>query len=66
VAGYGRRATDEWLMRGTDVTLAFPQMVCVLLFVSLIGRDPWMLVIGTTVAQQCSHPPGDDLPCCWG
>ena len=45
VAGYTRGWLDSLLMRAQDVILAFPQLVFVLLFVSLIGPKDWLIVV---------------------
>jgi len=44
-AAYARGWTDEALMRLTDVVLAFPQIVLVLLLVSTLGPQPWLIVL---------------------
>lgn len=45
LAAYSRGATDDVLMRGMDVILAFPQIVFVLLFVSLLGPKLGLIVV---------------------
>ncbi len=45
LAAYSRSALDDVLMRGMDVILAFPQIVFVLLFVSLLGPRLWLIVL---------------------
>jgi peptide/nickel transport system permease protein len=45
VAGYSQSVLDDVLMRGMDVVLAFPQIVFVLLFVSLLGPKLWLIVL---------------------
>lgn len=45
VAGYSRGAVDELTMRSLDVLLIFPQIILVLLFVSLIGPQLWLIVL---------------------
>ena len=45
LAGYMRGWVDSVLMRGVDVLLAFPQIVLVLLFVALLGSEPWLIVL---------------------
>jgi peptide/nickel transport system permease protein len=50
VAGYSRSWLDDVLMRTMDVPLAFPQMVLVLLFVSLIGPKLWLIVAFVAIA----------------
>lgn len=50
VAAYSRNKLDNILMRPLDVMLAFPNIVLVLLFVSLIGPKPWLIVLLVAVA----------------
>ncbi len=45
VAGYTRDAVDDTVMRLLDVVLAFPQIVLVLLFVSILGPKVWLIVL---------------------
>ena len=45
LAAYSRSALDDVLMRGMDIILAFPQIVFVLLFVSLLGPKLWLIVL---------------------
>ncbi len=49
VAGYARTAVSEVIMRALDVLLAFPQIVFVLLLVSVLGPQVWLLVLGVGV-----------------
>jgi len=49
-AAYSRSVLDEVLMRSTDLLLAFPQIVLVLLFVSLIGPKLWLIVLLVALA----------------
>jgi peptide/nickel transport system permease protein len=44
VAGYSRGYLDALLMRTMDLLLAFPTIVLVLLFISLIGTKLWLIV----------------------
>ena len=44
-AGYARAAVDEVIMRILDVFLAFPQIVLVLLLVSVLGPRLWLIVL---------------------
>jgi peptide/nickel transport system permease protein len=57
VAGYTGGWLDEVLMRGNDVVLAFPQVVFVLLFVSLLGPQLWLIVllVGLTWMPQVAR-----------
>jgi peptide/nickel transport system permease protein len=52
-AGYRRGAPDAVVMRAVDVLLAFPQIVFVLLLVSVAGASNWLLVL----AVGLSHAP---------
>jgi peptide/nickel transport system permease protein len=45
VAAYRGGKTDIVLMRLMDVLLAFPALVFTLLFVSVVGPKPWLLVL---------------------
>lgn len=51
VAPYYGGATDVILMRIMDVLLAFPALLFTLLFVSVIGPTPWLLVTLVTVGM---------------
>jgi peptide/nickel transport system permease protein len=44
-AAYARGVLDEVLMRGMDVVLAFPLIILVLLFVSMLGSNLWLIVL---------------------
>lgn len=50
VAGYSQNWFDNVAMRTLDIVLAFPQIVLVLLFVSLIGAETWLIVLLVGVA----------------
>jgi peptide/nickel transport system permease protein len=50
VAGYGGTRLDNPLMRAMDVLLAIPNIVLVLLFVSLLGSRLWLIVLLVAVA----------------
>ena len=50
-AAYRRRWAETALMRGVDVLLAFPQLVFVLLVVSVLGAPAWLLVLTVAIAQ---------------
>jgi peptide/nickel transport system permease protein len=45
VAGYGRRRVDEAIMRSLDVLLAIPVLVFALLFISMLGSSPALIVV---------------------
>jgi peptide/nickel transport system permease protein len=44
-AGYSRKRLDKVLVWSMDVLLAFPGLVMVLLFVSLLGSSAWLIVV---------------------
>lgn len=52
-AAYFRRRVDSVLMRAMDVLLAFPQIVLVLLLISVVGSKLWLIVL----AVAFSHLP---------
>jgi len=45
VAAYLGGWPDEFISRAADVALAFPPIILALLFVSLLGPNPWLLVV---------------------
>jgi peptide/nickel transport system permease protein len=45
LAGYLKGLLDEVVMRLLDVAMAFPQIILALLFVSILGPKPWLLVL---------------------
>ena len=45
VAAYSRNLLDDVIMRTLDVLYAFPYIVLVLLFVSLLGSHVWLIVL---------------------
>jgi peptide/nickel transport system permease protein len=51
VAAYRRGKTEMVIMRSIDVMLAIPQLVFVLLIVSVMGAKIWLLVVAVTLAQ---------------
>jgi peptide/nickel transport system permease protein len=53
IAGYSRGLAGDVLMGATDVVLAFPQIVLVILFVSVLGPELWLIALITAV----SHAP---------
>lgn len=53
VAGYARGWLDEVIMRVCDVVLAFPQIVLVLVLLSVAGPERWLVVVVVGV----SHAP---------
>ncbi len=44
-AGYLGGMVDEILMWFSDVVMAFPQIVLAIVFVSMVGPQPWLIVI---------------------
>jgi peptide/nickel transport system permease protein len=57
IAAYSRGWLDDVLMRGNDVVLAFPQIIFVLLAVSVIGPKLWLIVltVGLTHAPRVAR-----------
>lgn len=57
IAGYFGGKLDEILMRGSDVLLAFPQLVLALLAITVIGPKAWLIVavIGLTHAPRVAR-----------
>lgn len=51
VAAYRRKMTEMVIMRTVDVMLAIPQLVFVLLIVSVIGAKTWLVVVAVTLCQ---------------
>lgn len=49
-AGYARNWIDDALMRTMDVVLAFPAIVLVLLFISMVGPKQWLIALMVGVA----------------
>jgi peptide/nickel transport system permease protein len=45
IAGCGRRWVDEAIMRSLDVLLAVPVLVFALLFISMLGSSPLLIVV---------------------
>src|SRR5471032_3414288 len=45
LAGLSRRRLDQWITWLADVSLAFPDLILVLLIVSMLGRAPWLIVL---------------------
>jgi peptide/nickel transport system permease protein len=50
-AAYRGRRTELVIMRSVDIMLAIPQLVFVLLIVSVIGAKVWLLVLAVTLCQ---------------
>ena len=51
VAAYRGKMAETLIMRTVDVMLAIPQLVFVLLIVSVIGAKTWLVVVGVTLCQ---------------
>jgi peptide/nickel transport system permease protein len=51
VAAYSRNWLDDVLMRGSDVVLAFPQIILALLAVSAIGPKLWLIVLVVAIGH---------------
>ncbi len=51
VAAYSRNWLDDVLMRGSDVVLAFPQIVLALLAVSALGPKLWLIVLVVAIGH---------------
>jgi peptide/nickel transport system permease protein len=49
-AAYIRNKTDQTIMWATDVFIAFPDLILVLLIVSLLGREHWIIVVTVAIA----------------
>ncbi len=45
IAGYARNLLDDAIMRTLDIVYAFPNIVLVLLFVSMLGHKLWLIVL---------------------
>lgn len=54
LAAFSKGRVDAALMRVLDVLLAFPSIVLVLLFVSVLGPRPWLLVLLVAISQMPS------------
>lgn len=50
LAGFSRRRLDQVIMWGADVSLAFPDLILVLLIVSMLGREPLLIVATVAIA----------------
>ena len=59
LAAYSRNWLDDVLMRGSDVVLAFPQIILALLAVSAIGAKLWLIVIVVAIGAHTARRAGD-------
>jgi len=50
LAGFSRRRLDQLITWLADVSLAFPDLILVLLIVSMLGRAPWLIVLTVAIA----------------
>lgn len=50
LAGFSRGWADRLLQWLADLSLAFPDLILVLLVVSLLGREPWLIVASVAFA----------------
>ena len=50
IAGYSLRVADELIMRVMDLILAFPAIILVLLFISVVGPALWLLALTVGVS----------------
>lgn len=49
-AAYIRNKTDQSIMWATDIFIAFPDLILVLLIVSFLGREHWIIVLTVAIA----------------
>ncbi len=49
-AAFARRKTDQAIVWATDVLIAFPDLILVLLIVSLLGREHWLIVLTVAIS----------------
>jgi peptide/nickel transport system permease protein len=50
IAGYSHKRIDQLIVWGADLFHSFPSLILVLLVVSLLGRDKWLIVVMAAVA----------------
>ena len=50
LAAFSKKKTDQFITWLTDIFMAFPDLILVLLIVSMLGRDPWLIVITVSIA----------------
>jgi peptide/nickel transport system permease protein len=50
VAGFFKNRTDQVIIWIADIFLAFPHLILVLLVVSMLGRDKWLIAITVAIA----------------
>lgn len=50
LAAFARRKVDQAITWLADVFMAFPDLILVLLIVSMLGREPWLIVLTVAIA----------------
>ncbi|MPS48302.1 ABC transporter permease [Methylobacillus sp.] len=50
IAGFFRGRIDQIIIWWSDVFLAFPNLILILLVVAMLGRDPWLIVLIVSIA----------------
>lgn len=50
LAAFARNKVDQFVTWLTDVFMAFPDLILVLLIVSMLGREPWLIVLTVSIA----------------
>lgn len=50
LSAYRKGAVDQGVVWSTDVLFAFPDLILVLLVVSMLGRAPWLIVLLVAIA----------------
>lgn len=50
VAAYNRRKLDDVLMRAMDVILALPQIILVLVVITMFGAQTWLIVLAVGIS----------------
>lgn len=50
LAAFAKKKTDQFITWMTDIFMAFPDLILVLLIVSMLGRDPWLIVATVVIA----------------
>jgi peptide/nickel transport system permease protein len=50
VAAYNRRKLDDVLMRAMDVILALPQIILVLVVITMFGAETWLIVLAVGIS----------------
>nr|WP_174505271.1 ABC transporter permease [Acinetobacter sp. Marseille-Q1620] len=50
LAAFSRKKLDQFITWLSDVFMAFPDLILVLLIVSMLGREPWLIVCTVSIA----------------